>query len=119
MSSLEIKNAVIDGARIKTDDGFLDFWLTLDYGGSKQGMGGYVLYAPSGRTKVRANYAGHYIWRVMEVVGVHDLDDLVGKTVRVKSDHCKVHSIGHIIKDVWFNPSEELKKMEEASHALV
>lgn len=45
--SIETKNAVIESARISSDDyGLLSAWLVLDYGGSGQGFGGYALYLP-------------------------------------------------------------------------
>ena len=44
---METKNAVIESARLTTDDhGCLSAWLMLDYGGSGQGFGGYALYLP-------------------------------------------------------------------------
>jgi len=33
-----------------------------------------------------------------------------GKTIRVKSSHGEVEAIGHIVKDDWFNPSEDFAK---------
>lgn len=108
---MEIKNAIIKSARITGDEhGCLSVWLDLDYGGTCQGFGGYVLYLPgsSNHHEIKS-YAGHFIWRAMEVAGVSRWDDFKGKTVRVKSDHCKVHAIGHIVKDDWFCPSEDFK----------
>ena len=101
----EIKNAVIKGYRINIARGFaLSLWLDLDYGGLYQGFGGYCLYhTTSGESK---DYAGEFIAKTMQVVGVNDLADVVGKTIRVESDRCKVHRIGHIVKDEWFCPAE-------------
>ena len=117
MEELEIKNAVITGATITNDDhGLLTAWLNLDYGGSGQGFGGYSLYLPEdfkhNSLKEKGNYAGHFIWRVMEIAGVTEWSQLKGKTVRAKAEHGKVHAIGHIVKNDWFNPTEDFKRMQ-------
>jgi len=105
---LEIKNALIERAAFDTERG-LSAWLYLDYGGSGQGFGGYLLYGPHGwkANSQPGNFAGHFIWRVLEIAGVDDWENLKGKTIRVKSEHSKIHAIGHIVKEDWFNPSEE------------
>ena len=108
-------NAVIKNATITNDDhGLLTAWVHLDYGGSGQGFGGYSLYRPKDFTHSsnQKNYAGHFIWRVMEVAGVSEWSKLSGKTVRVDVKHGGVNAIGHIIKDDWFCPKEEFKKLE-------
>lgn len=111
MRDIEVKNAVIESAVITSaDHGLLSAWLHLNYGGSGQGFGGYALYLPkSFAHHTLESTAGHFIWRVMEVAGVSEWSALKGKTIRVKSDHGKVHAIGHIVKDDWFNPSEDFK----------
>ena len=114
---METKNAIIKDASITcSDHGVLSAWLTLDYGGSCQGFGGYSLYLPKSfkhHNPAGPNYAGHFIWRVMEVAGVESWDRLVGKTIRVKAEHQGVHSIGHIVKDDWFCPSEDFRRHEK------
>jgi hypothetical protein len=116
LSAVETRNAVITSATITNDDhGLLSAWVHLDYGGSGQGFGGYALYLPKDYRHAtnQKNYAGHFIWRVMEVAGVSRWDQLAGKTVRVKCEHSKVHALGHIVKDDWFTPSEEFKLLED------
>ncbi len=116
MRPTEERNAIITDATITNDDhGLLSAWLSLDYGGSGQGFGGYALYLPDGfklRT-VGPNYAGHFIWRVLAVAGVTQWSALVGKTIRVRCTPAKVESIGHIVNDDWFNPSDDFKAMQE------
>ena len=118
MGEQQTVNAVIQSARITNDDhGLLSAWLDLDYGGCGQGFGGYSLYLPAGfkyHNPSGPNYAGHFIWRVMEVAGVSDWNSLPGKTIRAIKEHGKVHAVGHIVKDDWFNPSTDFKKMSDA-----
>ena len=110
MGDMEIKNAVIEDARITNDDhGMLSAWLSLDYGGSGQGFGGYALYLPKSfkHQKVDSGYAGHFIWRCMEIAGVTEWSHLRGKTIRVKASMSGIQAIGHIVKDDWFEPSKD------------
>ena len=45
------------------------------------------------------------------VAGVEKWEQMKGKTIRVKSCHSKVEAIGHIVKDDWFNPGADFKRM--------
>lgn len=112
---MEIKNAIIKSAKLDTGDrGLLTAWLHLDYGGSGQGFGGYALYLPKSYSHHELqSVAGHFIFRCMEIAEVDSWDKLTGKTIRVQSDHGKVHAIGHIVKDDWFNPSLDFKALEK------
>lgn len=105
---METKNAKITSASISNGDhGVLSSWIHLDYGGSGQGFGGYCLY---NENFPNADLCGFYIDSILKVVGVTRWEDLEGKTVRVKSDYSKVHAIGNILEDKWFDPSDEFTK---------
>jgi hypothetical protein len=115
----ETRNAIIESATITDGDrGLLTAWIHLDYGGSGQGFGGLALYLPTSfrhHDPSGPNYAGHFIWRVMEVAGVSNWADLPGKTVRVKLARGAARAIGHIVKDDWFNPAADFEAMESAA----
>lgn len=106
---MEIRNAVIDHVSLGIDDHkILTMWLGFDYGGLNQMFGGYALQLPPDFTHYeRKGFAGHFIYRVLQIAGVEKYEDLVGKTVRVKCDHSKVYEIGHIVKNDWFNPQKD------------
>ncbi len=112
----ETRNAVIESATIARDErGYLTAWIYLEYGGASQGFGGFALYLP----KSFANHslesvAGHFVYRVLETVGVDQWSDLPGRTIRAKTDHLRVYAIGHIVKDSWFDPQDELAKVGKA-----
>jgi len=114
---MEEKNAVIESATITSGDhGLLSAWLTLDYGGSGQGFGGYCLYLPkSFKHHKLESAAGHFIWRVMEIAGVDRWENLKGKTIRVRAEHDGVKAIGHIVKDDWFCPEDDFRPLREDS----
>lgn len=107
-------NAVIKSAEITDSDrGILDAWLTLNYGSSGQGFGGYALYLPkSFDHHTMLSPAGHFIWRCMEIAGVTKWSDLKGKTIRVRKDSewGDIEAIGHIVKDDWFCPKDDFAK---------
>lgn len=112
----EITNAIIKSVDLTSEDhGVLSAWIKLDYGGVQQGFGGYALYFPKSSDHHHLeSTAGHFIFRVMEIAGVFHWKDLPGKSIRVKRTHSGVQSIGHILKDDWFTPSEDFADKEES-----
>ena len=104
------KNARIESYRLCFDRGFLTFWMQLDYGDSQgQGFGGWVLQGRPGSNHYSINnVCGHYLTRVMQITEVDNLENIIGKTIRVDGDFSRIEGIGHILKDDWFYPAKEL-----------
>ena len=111
-------NATISSAVIDKERGLLTSWLHLDYDDTSQSFGGFALYLPKDwkHSTNQQNYAGHFISRCMEIAGVTYWAKMSGTNIRVKLDgddfNAKIVAIGHIIKDVWFDPVEEFKQMK-------
>jgi hypothetical protein len=114
--NVETKNARISSTMLGVEDhGIMSAYLHLEYDGGGQGFGGYGLDTYSKEKKERVAHAccGFFIKRVLETVGVEKWEDLPGKYIRVKADWGKVHEIGNVIKNKWFNPEKEFKQFEE------
>lgn len=118
---MDIRNALIESVTIDTGDrDLLTAWLQLDYGdGSHQSFGGHCLYLPKSykHHTEKGDFAGHFIYRCMQIAGVESWDKIKGKSIRVKYEvgpgfMSKIIAIGHVIKDDWFNPSEDFEKMK-------
>jgi hypothetical protein len=116
---MDVMNAIIKNASITFEShGFLTVWLELDFGdGFGQSFGGYALYhQKSVNPATVPNYAGHFIWRCMEIAGVSEWSAIPGKSIRVRKpseNENYIEAIGHIIKDDWFCPKEEFLKLRE------
>jgi hypothetical protein len=92
----EIKNGKITSTMLGFEDhGILTASITIDFGHSRQGFGGYSL----GET-----YTDQWVRGVIKAVGVQSWEELVGTFVRVKTKDRLITSIGHIIEDSWFLP---------------
>ena len=118
-----IKNAIITGAEVEIEDhGCLTAWLYLDYGGSGQGFGGYILgvseHSERKDETKESMYCHIFLRKCLEIAGVSKWSRLQGKTIRVETDgrvdfSGKIIGIGHIIKDDWFYPKVEADKIFE------
>lgn len=112
MNAIETKNALITSATLGIEDhGLLTVSLCFEYECGCQCFGGHVLdqYDKGKERRVGTAYGCEYIQRVMAAVGVSEWSQLKGKHVRVRAEISKVHAIGHIVKDRWFNPEEDMK----------
>lgn len=102
-----IRNAKITNADLSMADyGCLTLDMTLE--GYAWGCiyGGYVIgHGFLGASEFKGTESGtEYIMRVMDTVGVDKFNQLVGQYVRAAiSNDKRVHIIGNIIKDKWFD----------------
>jgi hypothetical protein len=119
-----IRNAVVERTTIDMGDrGLLTAWLHLDYGdGGHQGFGGFALYLPKGYANHtnKGDFAGHFIFRCMEIAGVENWEKVKGKSIRVKYEGgtgcgSNIIAIGHIVKDDWFSPTMDFENMMRLS----
>lgn len=109
MSEREIKNAIITGTNLGYEShGILTCMISLNYGGSGQGFGGYALDKWNGKERNGTAYGTEFIRRIIKTVGVENWEDLKGKHVRVDASWGKVHGIGNIIEDKWFYPEKDM-----------
>lgn len=102
MEIVEIRNAIIKDVYLgKEGHGIMTFMIGLDYGGVSQTFGGYSLKGKS--------YG--IIEKILDLVGVDNWDELVGKSIRVRSGVAQVHEIGNFLKDEWLNPKDYFKSI--------
>jgi hypothetical protein len=97
-------------------------WLHLDYGGTGQGFGGHsLMLGPDFKHRKDCergpNYAGVYLDSILRIADAGSWDKLPGKTIRADSDSGKVYGIGHIVKDKWFYPENEILRLNSESEA--
>jgi hypothetical protein len=112
--SASIENGRITSADITFSRGFiLDCWVHIEFEGSGQGFGGYVLggnpfdaSAACARHQEQANLAADFIGGVMAVADVEKFSELPGKVIRVRRDepYGPIVAIGHPFKDRWYEP---------------
>jgi hypothetical protein len=105
----EIRNAIIESTSLGYEDhGILTCMLMTKSDGIGQGFGGYAFdtYDKTQERRVGSAYGIEFIAAVLNTLEVDCWEKLKGTHLRVDADHSKIHRIGHIIKDKWFDPSE-------------
>lgn len=124
-----IENAVI--VSVEINDGereLLTAWISVKLkDGNFQSFGGHALYLSREYSNHELNsYAGHFIYRCMQIAGVNSWEEMVGKAIRVRKpgEDEKIEAIGHIINDDWFSPSvdfsgQQLERADETKQELI
>ena len=112
---METLNAIIQSVSLTSDDhGLLSAWIFVKHQNGNQGFGGYALYLPKDfKHHSIESVAGHFIFRCMQIAEVTEWNKMKGKSIRVKCDYSHIESIGHIVEDDWFNPSEDFKYLQD------
>lgn len=98
---MDRRNVKITSATLELHGKSLTSVVTVvDGGGVSQGFGGLRLMAPG-----MADYAGTWIWGLLDTLEVSSWDELAGVHVRVESETLgsPILRIGHILKDRWFD----------------
>lgn len=117
-STPETVNAKITSTALGPEShGIFSAYLHLDYGGAGQAFGGYALdsWDEAKKERIGTAYGAEFVRRVLATVGVEKWESLTGKHIRVKRTFEKVHAIGHIIEDRWFEPEKDLAHFFPAS----
>ena len=117
--SANVENGRITSADIVFSRGFiLDCWVTIEFEGSGQSFGGYVLggnpfdtTAVCARHEEQRNLAADFIGGVMAVADVEKFSELTGKVIRVRRDSPfgTIQAIGHAFKDRWYEPKARME----------
>ena len=103
--ALHPKNAKIVSTMLGFEDhGIMTCYLYLDYDGSGQGFGGYAL---------GGEFGIEFIKKILKTLEVDKWEDLAGTHCRAEAGHDKVHRIGHILKDQWFDPKDIVPEHEK------
>ena len=112
---METKNAIIESTTLGYGDhGAMSFWLTLDYGGTAQGFGGYALDGPGKNGhRVGSAFGLEAIMGVLTTLGVERWEKLPGTPLRVRGGWDKIEAIGHHLKDQWLDLAELARRHSE------
>jgi hypothetical protein len=83
------------------DHGIMTAYIFVDYGSSRQGVGGYCLDKPVNedgefKGRIGSAYGMEFIRRLMKACGVEKWEDLTGRTIFVlrENDHMSAKVLG-------------------------
>lgn len=101
----EIRNAKITGTMLGFEDhGIMTAFVNTMSGSLGQGFGGYSMNGEWGMEFIKA---------VLKTLDVESWEQLKGTHCRLDASIDKIHRIGHIIDNKWFDPKEDLKRYEK------
>jgi len=105
---MKVKNAVIKRTFLGIEDhGMMTYFLYLEGDGWYQGFGGHccdgIFLAESMR-------------KVLETLKIDSWEELSGTYVRIEGEHSKIHRIGHILEDRWYDITKHGKEFDNGSN---
>jgi hypothetical protein len=113
-------NAVIEQFSVAISEGILTSVITLRGTFGRVIFGGYALYLnPAYKNHRLESLAGHFLFKVLQVAGTADSNDLAGRLIRIRQQGERVIAIGHPIDDVWFVPEEDFAEVIARDEALI
>ena len=113
---MAVENAIIDKVTLTmADHGCLTYFVFFNLAkGGHAGIGGYCIgHGYLGADSFDGLAKGlEAMMRIMDTVGVEKWEDLEGKYIRVETDGwgSRIHKIGNIIEDKWFDEEEFFSK---------
>lgn len=112
-------NAIINSVQVLGHLEIPTCWVQLDLGSFNQSFGGYRLFKDLETDK--HNYAGWFLNQLLVVADVNSLDKVPGKCVRVRklNDSSPIAEIGHIVKDIWMNPTETFTDIKKGNDSTL
>lgn len=107
------ENGIIKSTFLGVEDhGIFTAFLHIEFDGSGLGFGGYALDQHFNRAdksgRIGTAYGMEFIRQILSTLEVDSWENLPRKTVRVRRDDGKIHTIGHIVKNRWFTPATDL-----------
>ena len=113
---MKIENAKIESTFLGVEDhGIFTASVGLSGDGWVCGFGGFALdrWSEKDKKRIASAAAGLFIARVIEVLEAGSWEKLKGLHCRAKTEGLGggILEIGHIVKDRWFNPKDELAKL--------
>lgn len=102
---MNVQNARIINTHLgtrHTDHGIQSFYITLDYGGSAQGFGGFVLDTYDKRANIRtATTLASSLLLAIDGVFHCDWEELPKQVCRAYGSFDKIYAIGNYLEDKW------------------
>jgi hypothetical protein len=110
MRTTTVENAKITGTTLgREGHGIMSAYIHLEGAGWGVSFGGYALdqWDKAKDKRVGTAYGLAFVMAVLDTVGVDSWEKLTGQYVRVVSEGWggSALKIGHITKDVWFDPA--------------